>query len=32
LFPAGTGQLYHFQADGPHDAEIGQWFDGGPAD
>ncbi len=22
------GQLYHFQADGPHDPEHGQWFDG----
>ncbi len=21
-------QLYHFQADGPHDPEHGQWFDG----
>ncbi|MCI0357359.1 MAG: glycogen debranching enzyme, partial [Planctomycetaceae bacterium] len=21
-------QLYHFQADGPHDPEQGQWFDG----
>lgn len=25
---AGAGQLYHLQADGPHDPEIGQWFDG----
>jgi glycogen operon protein len=24
----GAGQLYHFQADGPHDPEHGQWFDG----
>ncbi|MGE0761333.1 MAG: glycogen debranching enzyme, partial [Pirellulaceae bacterium] len=24
----GHGQLYHFQADGPFDPEIGQWFDG----
>ncbi|MDP6720354.1 MAG: glycogen debranching enzyme, partial [Pirellulaceae bacterium] len=24
----GEGQLYHFQADGPHDPEHGQWFDG----
>ena len=24
----GTGQLYHFQADGPFDAERGQRFDG----
>ena len=24
----GVGQLYHFQADGPHDPERGQWFDG----
>ena len=23
-----TGQLYHFQADGPRDPEKGQWFDG----
>ena len=23
-----AGQLYHYQADGPHDPEIGQWFDG----
>jgi isoamylase len=23
-----TGQLYHFQADGPRDPERGQWFDG----
>jgi glycogen operon protein len=22
------GQLYHIQADGPHDPENGQWFDG----
>src|SRR5688572_8498681 len=22
------GQLYHFQADGPHDPESGQWFNG----
>ena len=29
LFPAcSAGQLYHFQADGPHDPEHGQWFDG----
>ena len=25
---SGAGQLYHFQADGPHDPEHGQWFDG----
>src|SRR5262249_62106569 len=25
---ASTGQLYHFQAEGPHDPEKGQWFDG----
>lgn len=24
----GTGQLYHFQANGPYDPEHGQWFDG----
>ncbi len=24
----GPGQLYHFQADGPHDPERGYWFDG----
>ena len=24
----GAGQLYHFQADGPHDPAAGQWFDG----
>ncbi len=24
----GAGQLYHLQADGPHDPESGQWFDG----
>ncbi|HEY6564809.1 MAG TPA: glycogen debranching protein GlgX, partial [Pirellulaceae bacterium] len=24
----GTGQLYHFQADGPHDPAQGQWFQG----
>jgi isoamylase len=24
----GPGQLYHFQAEGPHDPERGQWFDG----
>ncbi len=24
----GAGQLYHFQADGPHDPQRGQWFDG----
>ncbi len=24
----GPGQLYHFQADGPHDPEKGFWFDG----
>ena len=23
-----TGQLYHFQAEGPRDPEHGQWFDG----
>ena len=23
----GEGQLYHFQAEGPHDPERGQWFD-----
>ncbi len=23
----GPGQLYHFQADGPHDPQRGQWFD-----
>ena len=23
-----AGALYHFQADGPHDPETGQWFDG----
>ena len=23
----GPGQLYHFQAEGPHDPEQGQWFD-----
>ncbi len=23
-----TGQLYHFQANGPYDPEHGQWFDG----
>lgn len=23
---AGPGTLYHFQADGPHDPEHGQWF------
>ena len=23
-----AGQLYHFQADGPHDPAAGQWFDG----
>ena len=24
----GAGQLYHLQADGPHDPQHGQWFDG----
>lgn len=24
----GPGQLYHLQADGPHDPEHGYWFDG----
>jgi len=24
----GRGQLYHFQVDGPHDPQHGQWFDG----
>jgi glycogen operon protein len=24
----GNGQLYHFQAEGPHDPSRGQWFDG----
>jgi len=24
----GPGQLYHFQADGPHDPSRGMWFDG----
>ena len=24
----GPGQLYHFQASGPFDPELGQWFDG----
>jgi isoamylase len=24
----GVGQLYHLQADGPHDPDHGQWFDG----
>ena len=24
----GVGQLYHFQADGPYDPEVGQLFDG----
>ncbi|MCH8150734.1 MAG: glycogen-debranching protein, partial [Planctomycetes bacterium] len=24
----GAGQLYHFQADGPHDPQRGLWFDG----
>ncbi len=24
----GPGQLYHFQADGPHDPASGHWFDG----
>ena len=30
IFESGLakGQLYHFQADGPHDPERGQWFDG----
>src|SRR5687768_17166316 len=30
IFVPGTsaGQLYHFQADGPHNPEKGQWFDG----
>jgi glycogen operon protein len=29
VFVPGTsaGQLYHFQADGPHEPEKGQWFD-----
>src|SRR5690606_22485798 len=24
----GAGQLNHFQAEGPHDPQQGQWFDG----
>ena len=24
----GPGQLYHFQADGPNDPDLGMWFDG----